>query len=96
MAQVEFNYEIDTHRKARRSDPSTSRDAWDRMVGQVGSVRRRVYEELRLNGPGDYVEIARRTGIAEVTVSGRLTELRRRGLAQVVEKRDGRSVYRNR
>jgi DNA-binding MarR family transcriptional regulator len=68
--------------KARTTDPQTSHAAAERALPTRGRTSWRILECLKHAGqPLAYDEIAQRTGIKGVTVSTRLTEIRRSGLA---------------
>lgn len=77
--------------RARSSDPSTSKEAADRIYPYVNNLEREVLEALDRLGRGTIVEIAEEAGVDKWSISPRLAPLRRRGLVEEVAK-DGRSI----
>lgn len=67
---------------ARRRDPGTSHGAAASLAGKpVAELQQRVLDAIRaLGGRATINDVARHTGLAEVSVSPRFKPLRRRGL----------------
>ncbi|MDQ5821948.1 MAG: hypothetical protein M3540_10955 [Actinomycetota bacterium] len=83
MALLANGYADDTPpaRKARRTDPGTSRLAALRALPRQGTQRDRILTVIRDAPAGlTYDEAAARTGIVGVSVSTRMSELKRAGL----------------
>jgi DNA-binding MarR family transcriptional regulator len=82
---------IDFTAQARRSDPSTSRDAAARVDGKALAAQ--VHNELVRGGPGTSHELAERLNMSLVTVSPRMKPLEDAGKVKRCGKRDGRTVW---
>lgn len=76
---------------ARRTNPSTSREAAAKVDGK--GLAAQVLAELA-KGEGTTHELAQRLHLSLVTVSPRMAPLQRKGLVTMAGKRDGRTVWR--
>ena len=79
--------------KARRGDPGTSHDAAKLAFPNQGNQRYRILLAVgRVPGGLTAEQIAGRTGLKYVSVSTRVTELKRGGWLVVIRQRDGKDV----
>ena len=69
---------LDFSKRARRSDPETSKDAARKAAKFIGGHKRRILDYLEEIHPwsADYIQIAKETGLTEVQVGRRLVDLR--------------------
>ena len=85
-----MNHDLFSEAHARRSDPETSKAA-------AKGVNASRYELVVLNaleyGPATIREIETRTGVHYGTISPRFAPLVKRGLIEVVGRKDRRQVY---
>lgn len=84
---TQISIDLDARKLARRTDPSTSHEAAERVSEFASGHRRVILAALKLHGPLTVDEIAQHTGLKSQQINKRLPELQRDKLAEPLEQR---------